>query len=547
MRTDILKTYKTLHTWTGLICGIALFICFFTGALTMFEEQLDRWATPPQHKLPWVEQDQLPELIQQLQQARPETHVGFTVHVSEHENTLAPISWVERGKEANRYWYASLDESHELLVTQREPSKMANLIDLLHQTAGIPGGGHHPVGVYVMGVICVLYSLALFSGVIVLLPTLIKDFFAVRRGKNLKRFWLDTHNVIGITSLPFHIVIALTVIVFAFHDQFYDALQEVAYGGRPIFEWPAPSPADPTQSRTLLMPAELLAHSYAISPDFVPREIHYGRLGDINADARIAGENNAHMLRGATRGFMTLDPYTGDATSLEYLPGFEDDWIGLISTFFALHFGSYGGPWVRWVYFALGLGGAYLFYSGNLLWIESRRRRQRREGVTQEQPLTVRALAALTVGGCWGCVAGVILSMAIGKWWAGFTGDPNGSYFWSYYSIFLASVTWAFWAGAARAAVHLLWLCAGACAALVLTGVAGLLMPGAGPWLHSSGATLAVEATALVGGFIFAFMALRTARRARSGNPDSVWSYAVSAPRFATQPQAAGKESLSAG
>ena len=81
-----------------------------------------------------------------------------------------------------------------------------------------------------MGVAGVMYFLALVSGVILLLPTLVKDFFALRAGKNHKRFWLDAHNVVGIASLPFHIVISVTVIVFAFHDQFYDSLQDVVYG-----------------------------------------------------------------------------------------------------------------------------------------------------------------------------------------------------------------------------------------------------------------------------------------------------------------------------
>ena len=29
---------------------------------------------------------------------------------------------------------------------------------------------------------------------------------------------------------------------------------------------------------------------------------------------------------------------------------------------------------MRWVYFVFGLSGAFLFYSGNLLWVEKRRR-----------------------------------------------------------------------------------------------------------------------------------------------------------------------------
>lgn len=49
------------------------------------------------------------------------------------------------------------------------------------------------------------------------------------KNKGTNRFWLDSHNVVGIISLPFHLIIALTVVVFAFHDVFYDGLSLV-YG-----------------------------------------------------------------------------------------------------------------------------------------------------------------------------------------------------------------------------------------------------------------------------------------------------------------------------
>jgi len=61
------------------------------------------------------------------------------------------------------------------------------------------------------------------------LSTQTKSFFALIKNKGTNRFWLDSHNVVGIISLPFHLIIALTVVVFAFHDVFYDGLSLV-YG-----------------------------------------------------------------------------------------------------------------------------------------------------------------------------------------------------------------------------------------------------------------------------------------------------------------------------
>ena len=49
------------------------------------------------------------------------------------------------------------------------------------------------------------------------------------------------------------------------------------------------------------------------------------------------------------------------------LPGRMEGWSEAVNAFFALHFGSFGGNTVRWLYVLMGLAGAALFYTGNLL------------------------------------------------------------------------------------------------------------------------------------------------------------------------------------
>lgn len=532
MRSDILRVYKSLHTWTGLISGMALFICFFAGALTMFEEPLERWSAPPAAETPtgvqpWVAPERWPALIDATLREHPDAAKAFMLYLQPRENVPAPLLWREGGLRAGpaaTTWWATLDENGALRTGVFRPGRMGQLIDDLHRTAGIPGTlGHHHVGDYVMGIIAVLYALALFSGLIVLLPTLVADLFALRLGKNLKRFWLDAHNVIGITSLPFHLVIALTVVVFAFHDLIYDGLGKVAWDGRPMFGGERVRVIADT--RPLLPPLELLDRLRERAPQFQPQELVFMNSGRSNAQLRVAGTTDFGMLRSSTRGFATMDPYTGALTDTTYLPGLGSGWGNVITTFFALHFGNFGGALMRWSYFALGISGAFLFYSGNLLWIESRRRRQRRDAVAVEQTRTTYSMAAATVGVCWGSVAGVAVAMVAGKWLHGSVADPAPWYLGVYYTVFLGCVAWAFWHGAARAVVHLLWLCAAASLAIPATGLLTLLLPSLPPWLHTAPDLLAVEVSALLLGLAFVVMARRTARRVHSGDrTDSVWS-----------------------
>ena len=47
MRADFIRIYKSVHTWAGIVSGLALFIAFYAGALTVFKEPIRRWSTPP--------------------------------------------------------------------------------------------------------------------------------------------------------------------------------------------------------------------------------------------------------------------------------------------------------------------------------------------------------------------------------------------------------------------------------------------------------------------------------------------------------------------
>src|SRR3546814_940421 len=66
------------------------------------------------------------------------------------------------------------------------------------------------VGTWLMGLVRLLYGLALLSGVVIHLPRLLQNLFALRPGRNLKQFWQDAHNVVGVLSLPMHVMFAIT-------------------------------------------------------------------------------------------------------------------------------------------------------------------------------------------------------------------------------------------------------------------------------------------------------------------------------------------------
>lgn len=526
MRADIIRIYKSVHTWTGIVSGMALFIAFYAGALTVFKEPLRRWSTPPAAVMQPVPMDAVQPLIVQTLATTPAAARGVMLKL-EGEQAIPRLEWQVRppktddhDESAVRHFAATLAADGSAQVNEQRPPRLLEFIDVLHRVVGLPVDSDP--NRWIMGVISALYFVALVSGVIVLLPSLVKDFFALRVGKNLKRMWLDAHNVVGIVSLPFHIVMALSAVVFAYHDQIYAMQDKLIHQG----QWsqsnarpqgkpgdaPARNPAD------MLLPSQLVQIVKQTAPGFEPTGLQYAQVTGPRPTVRVWGKDPQGVSPRAVGGFAALDPYSGKLLSADALSGTQNTPNLFISSFFALHMASFGGAVVPWLYFLLGLAGAWLFYSGNLLWVESRRKAQRKgAGQGVDMPVQRRdtaIMAAATVGVCLGCVAGISLTLAAAKWLPGRVDDMAAWHMGIYYAVFFASLAWAFARGAARAAAPLLWLAA----------LCTLAIPVSSLLVWGSGQSWGVDLTALLGALALAWMARATARRVRSGPADSVWA-----------------------
>lgn len=524
MKSDVVRTYKTVHTWSGIAAGLLLFIAFYAGAISVFEPALARWATPPASRVTPLEQAEA--LMARAIAEHPQSKRQFTLHLGEAGDIPARMTW-RLSREDPAQFGAELDETGGVSVTTLTDRGLGQFIDDLHRSGGLSTDAH--LGATLMGIVSAVYALALFSGVVIVLPSLVRDLFALRIGANLKRMWMDAHNLAGIVSLPFHMVIAVTAVVFGLHDEIYDGLNYVVHRGeqQKIIQLEAPNatiPRNPAPA-AMLAPAELLARLENVAPGFRPYAIEYRDAGTQGAGAMVWGRDESRLMRG--RGYALMSAVTGEVVNTYYLPGHQSGYGPMVSAFFALHFASFGGAPVKWGYVVLGLAGAFLFYSGNLLWVESRRRRDAAAGGAAGQRRVARWMAAGTVGVCLGCVIGVSVAVVASKWLHGQVADI-GAWRWGlYYAALLAGVGWAFARGAGRAGAELLWAAAAVTAAIPLTSLAAWVWPGAGLWVWRE--ALGVDAAACVAAAVLAVLARASARRARCGAENSVWSPGVRA------------------
>lgn len=500
-----LRSFLALHTWVGLAAGLLLFIAFYAGAISVFTHELDGWRRPAGDVPRGEKIARAQTLLDQVQAAHPESH-NLTLRL---EPANPELHWYSEDYAEHRRYL--LDASGQTLTQGAGHGGFIQLIYELHYTAGLPT----PWGSYLFGVACVLYGLALVSGIVIHAPVLVKDLFALRAGRNLKRLWQDAHNVIGLLSLPFHVIFAWSGAVLTIGYIMLAPFQFFIFEGKlmeriePDLET-APHMEPTGTPRPLLPLAKLLKRGEAQVPGFEVGAIKLHDAGDANAQVSLYGLADQRRL--SRRVAVVLNGATGEVLGVDqpshYTPGKR-----FLNSLTALHYGNFGDALLKWLYFILGLIGAFLFYSGNLLYVEARRKHQQ-----VEQPRRARFMARLTLGVCLGCIAGISALFVAGALLPERWDHPV------YFGLFFACIVWAFLRAPARAGHELLWLCAALTAAIPAAAWLATGMSPLAALLDGHFHRLGVDLTALLLAWAYARLARATLRRGREGPPHSVWA-----------------------
>ncbi|TCV92824.1 putative iron-regulated membrane protein [Luteibacter rhizovicinus] len=516
MKPATLRMFTAVHTWTGLLAGFALFIAFYAGALAVFHDEIDTWAVPKTAAVETDTMDRAQRMLADIVASHPaaKEQIGVT-YPANHPSHEVAAYWFDKDG-----WKTQTLADSGARDSEDHEHGLADFVYELHYTLGVP-----VAGIYLMGVVSIIYGLALLTGLLIHLPHLVRDLAALRPGHNLKRLWQDAHNVIGILSLPFHIVFAVTGALLCLSLVTMMAFDYAAFDGKlvPASErMTSAMPATHATGReaTMLSPRDLggrarRAALAAGAADFEPDYMRYMHYGDAGAAAEVRGTSTKTL---GEYGMVSLDAVDGHVLAVQ-VAGARDANHATYSAIFGLHFGSFGNLSVRWLYFVLGLAGAFLFYSGNLLYIETRRKRRQ-----ADQPLKVRAMATATVGVCIGSCLAISATFVANVLAPVFGGRPEAIVQPVCFGVFALAVAWTLWRRPARAAVDLLWATAIASLSIALLDMAINGERLARSLSEGRWAVAGVDAVAIAMGVGFGWLAVATRRRVVEGDQNSVWA-----------------------
>lgn len=518
MKPSTIKAFTKVHTWTGLATGMALFIAFYAGSMTVFLHEISEWDAYHPEVEAFQDYEQAQLLVDQVLKADPDAANDFHLHLSEAHGHGHEIYWFKRtddGTFENRGY--ALDDSDELQDIEQSNASLGGFLYQLHYNAGLPDSW----GLYVLGIVALIYGLAMAMGLLIFIPNFLRDLLIIRSPKNLKRFWLDTHNVVGVISLPWHFMYAWSSVILAigifllapfqflvFEDNLLDIINEDLG-----LEQPPPAADRPAE---MLSVENLIAMAKEQLPGLTPSELEYHHAGDANGTVVASGiiEGGNTLTPNAS---VTLSSVSGELVAIND-PSKASPGSTMFFGLYALHFVSFGGYTAKWVYFFLGLAGAYLFYSGNLLWVESRRKRRQRE-----QRRDTIFLAKLNSGVCIGCMAGVSAAFLVSRLSMELSQRPELTEY-AYYAVFFAAIAWSFVRSVAAGTRDVLYVCGVLTAAIPIVDaivINRFIWSSVvdGEWHMASVSTLAAIAAV-----VFWRMGYAVHQRALNGDPNSVWA-----------------------
>jgi uncharacterized iron-regulated membrane protein len=509
-----------LHTWLGLIVGWLLYFVYLTGTLGYVDKEVDYWMTPerPFFALPGPQREQLSLAQTRLQQVAPSAERWNIQLLGGREAPSLDIAWADPPHDG-----ATRGVTHRETLDPRSGTPVDYgaratgggqvLYKMHYQLAYMP---YNKAILFIM--VCTLVMFAAMVTGIIVHKNIFKDFFTFRPRKG-QRSWLDGHNLLSVTALPFHLIVTYSGFLF-FTYQFMPSVPDLLYtdgGGRSaglqFYQgvYPYPSPTLPQAAHA---PAPLVALAPLI--DQVDRS--WGKDVATSVEVRNPGDLNARVLVKPQETVSIAFPenmLVFDGASGRLVEDFRPNDHAAADTdhvMKGLHKGLFANWFLRVLFLFMGIGGTAMIGTGLLLWANTRRTRL----LEAQKPLHfgVWLVDRLNVG----TVIGMPVAIAAYFWAnrllpAGLATRTE----WEVHAMYLtmaAMFVWPMLRPLERVRVEMLWLCAAAFALLpVLNGLTtsrhlGVSLP-QGDWIMAG-----FDLTALACGLVAAAFAIKVQRSA---------------------------------
>jgi uncharacterized iron-regulated membrane protein len=361
MKPGTLRVWSWLHKWSSLVSTLFLLVLCLTGLPLVFHHQIGAWLGT-EVVSPRLGPDAPRATLDQVMaaaKARFPSKVGMYVSQEPDDDTI---------------WYVTMGDSptastdlKQVAVDARtgaplaEPKLDTGVMAVIHTAHVELFAGE--VGKLFLGLMGLLMLVAIVSGVVLYAPFMRKlRFGEVRRDRSTRVKWLDLHNLLGIVTLTWAVVVGATGVINTWADLV-------------ITHWRNDQVAD------------MLAHYRGMPPvtQLGSLEKAFANARTRLPDMKIAfiafpgtAFSSAHHYGVFMRGRTALTerlvkPVLVDAVTGEVSASRAPPWyMNALLLSQPLHFGDYGGVPMQWLWAALDVLTIIVLGSGLYLWLGKR-------------------------------------------------------------------------------------------------------------------------------------------------------------------------------
>ena len=366
-----LRGWAWVHKWSSLVCTVFMLLLCITGLPLVFHHEIGHLLGTE------VEAPKMPA-------DTPRASLDRVLEVAMQRQPSKTPQFISREPDDDSFWYVTLgdtplDDDHQKTVAVdartaavlKEPKFDEGFIYVMFKLhvdlfAGLPGK-------LFLGLMGLLLLVAIVSGAVLYAPFMRKlRFGEVRRERSTRVKWLDLHNLLGVVTLTWALVVGATgmintwadlLIKYWQHDQLSALL--APYKGQPVPSRLGSLQAAVTTAEGLESNMKQSFVAFPGSSFSSPHHYAIFMRGDSPLTARL------------------LKPVLADAQSSKLTTSVELPWyLTALLVSQPLHFGDYGGMPMQIIWALLDIVTIIVLGSGLYLWW-GRRGRARRGSVDE--------------------------------------------------------------------------------------------------------------------------------------------------------------------
>ena len=477
------NVFFNTHTVSGIVISIGLFICFFAGAFALFLDNINYWEANKKRTAYATDVDY--ERVLSVVEDEG-YHLGGRNILVRYRNELKP--YIQVRSQALKVEKDSLSNTHtsEMDAIAMGPIFIKIDPDNYQITAKeFKAGTHHlgtffyhlhyfqpiiPVyGIYIAGLVSLFFLFAILTGVIVHWKKIWTNFFTFRLKATIKNLWTDAHTALGVIGLPFQFMYAVTGAFYGLSILILLPSVMILFDGDrdKLIGYVAPA------FKTYEKHNKHLEHRANINElvnktkekagdeGFESVSVNISNYQDQNAhltvnigiDAEKQFYRNAHTIYRLSDGEIVAEKKLGENT-------YQDN---VLTTMGKLHFASYGGYFIRAVYFILALITCFVILSGVMIWLTAREKK-----MYEHRKKFNRNVGAIYLGASLGMYPAFALFFCMTKTFPVDMADRFSTMTTIFFGFWLGCIAYAFMIkNAFKVNKH----------AMILAGIMGLLIP----------------------------------------------------------------------